>query len=174
MTLLRSASGQSAIYALVIGALFGLPGVVAVAIWGSSFDPGRSVPGVLGEVFFVAGMFFAVIALVGAIPATASAAITWCIFLRRHRGSPPLDVVPYCWIVALVGSYLLIPLWIALLSSIAKNKLRPADALAEGFGVVAVGFVLTVPYVAPVMYLGTWLWVRRIRPRLMPVGILPA
>lgn len=84
--MLRSAAGQSTIYALVIGALFGLPGVVAVAIWVSNFDPGgHSAPGIVGGIIFPAGIFFAVIALVGAVPAMASAAITWRIFLRRHK-----------------------------------------------------------------------------------------
>lgn len=73
--------------------------------------------------------------------------------------------------MTLGGSYLLIPFWGYIIASVTKGLLRPADMLVEGFGVAAIGFIATVPYVAPLMYLGTWLWVRRIRLRLLPGGV---
>jgi hypothetical protein len=168
MTFLRGAAGQCAAYALVLGALFGLPGVAAFAVAALRVDL-SALPGVVVMI----GSFLAVIAVVGAVPAMVSAAIVWRIFLRRRDGSPPSDVVPYCWFATLAGSYLIIPFWGLLVASISTSPLGPLERLGAGFGVVVAGFVFTVPYVAPVTYLGTWLWVRRLRPRLMAGGARP-
>lgn len=168
MTFARSAAGQSVVYALVLGALFGLPGIAAFAV--AELDLSA-----LPEAIVVTGGYLAGIALVGAVPAMAAATITWRIFLRRHTGSPPPDVVPYCWIVTLAGSYLAVPIWGLLLANIIGIPVRSSvEMLGAGFGVVVISFIFTVPYVAPVMYLGTWLWVRWLRPRMMVDGGRPS
>lgn len=153
------------LYALVLGALFGLPGIVAHVTWGSGLtDDNPGLPSMVG-------FFLAAIALIGTVPAMVAATISWWVFLRRHNGSPPSDVVPYCWIVTLTGAYLLVPIWMFILVGTTSDSPKLAHFLGVGgFVVMAMGFLATVPYVAPVMYLGTWLWVRQIRPGITTTG----
>lgn len=162
MRFLRSAGGQSLLYVLVLGALLGLPGIAVYEIGGrdSFLD---EYPGLGGLVRF----FFVTIALIIAIPAMTAAAVVWLFFLRRHNGSPPADITPYCWILTLAGTYLLTPFWILILAATTKGIPAKTDLLGFGFLAMAMGFMATIPYVAPVTFLGSWLWVRRIRPGVM-------
>lgn len=165
MRSLAGVSGQCLLYALVLGALLGLPGIAAYEIGGRDvlFEqyPG---PGTMVCFFFVA------VAMIIALPAMLAAAIVWWVLLRRHDGAPPADIVPYCWILTLAGTYLLTPFWILITAVALKGISGQTDLLGFGVFTMAVAFLISIPYVAPATYLGAWAWVRRARPAVMTFG----
>jgi hypothetical protein len=143
--LFRNGFFQSITYGMMLGLLYVVPAALA-----TTTDMGGL------------GALLGLIALFGAVPAVVAGALTWGVFGARRQ--PPLsfswNTVVGCWFIAAGGAYLLVPVWMSFLT-------RPVPRLDNALWFVDLGFVPTAPIVLPLLFFGTWLWVRWLQPRLV-------
>ncbi|MBV9833340.1 MAG: hypothetical protein JO055_02965 [Alphaproteobacteria bacterium] len=158
----RSRIVQSLAYGCLLGCLSVIPSIVVQMIGASSQTESAAQD----------------FAAIGGVPAAVAGALTWLIIvLLRGHTAPTGSGVFACWCGTVIGTYVLIPIWIGVVAAWGDCSFSDGSSLDrcwEKFRSMTVltafislwGFIFTVPVVLPFLFLGAWLWVRRLHPRI--------